>query len=136
MKNRITFYCFFLFSMSALAGKSELNSIQQVNAEIKFGDKVTNYKLWKDEKTYNYSFQNSSGEASTGQMTEKDFKFLVGKIESAKELSSNERRFCPTKYIKVMLDAKPQTEKFACIASKTKISTRLTEVANILKFVK
>ncbi len=121
MKN-ILFICTLIFCGLARADKYEVL--------VQFGDKRTDYKI--DLGDNGGTISESGIENKTPlKINLKDSLFLNTQISAVFSNKSNDKNFCSNSYV-ATFDIQKDSQRLACIKSKTEISKAATQLSNSL----
>ncbi len=101
--------------------------------EVTFGDKRTQFLVWSDSQGKYFSATNG-GRSNTGNLSEKNFKFLKDQSSKIGFLPVTSIKSCPNKNMKISMKGGSQSRS-ACLGTKTQTAMKMTEMANVLSLL-
>lgn len=101
--------------------------------EVKFGDKLTEFYVWSD-KQGKYFSASQNGRSNTGNLSEKNYKFLTAESAKIVALPKTSAKSCPTSHMRISAKGGSQVQA-SCLGAKNKTTQRMAEMANVLSLL-
>lgn len=139
-KNIISFLLLLQFGLVAFA-KQELKpdkimdakNKDSFKAEIMFGDKVSVFDVDQGKQNHQFIYKLNGQIFRDKKLGRKNLQFLFGKVTEILKAPSNNPELCSRDKIILRTSVSGvNSEKIACIGSKTKVAVGLTELVNSL----
>ena len=112
------------------------NPAPEINTQINYGDKVSSFRIYERSGVQYFSFNDSYGKTSDGQLSKSGYEFIVKKVNETLALDSNDIAYCRRQFISVKAVKNGKAvEKKSCIGSATKVAKRMADLANTLQLL-
>lgn len=112
------------------------NSMPEINTQINYGDKVSSFRIYERSGVQYFSFNDSYGKTTDGQLSKSGYEFIVKKVNDTLALESNDINFCRRQFISVKAVKNGKAiEKKSCIGSATTVAKKMADLANTLQLL-
>jgi hypothetical protein len=127
------FLVVFILSCGCIQANTKSAPSSRYTLTVVYGDNKSEFRISNDSTGASLEYVSSFRGSRKDKISPKNYGFINEKAALTLPFKNNEKDLCSRKYIELKGTINGQAvEKLGCIGSKTKISKKMTELANTL----